>query len=187
MLLWYLLVIVAVVLCLLVRFLSHALDRRKELVHRWPRGKTFRRTHSEAIRRNRHIRFCFFCRIHLSSTNVLRRDDSGLVLESDLVLSTLGDQVGILLAGSVEEIEFLAPIAVALRFCTIVAAWLILIALEVPFSARQTPCARSFGFAFRRGIAFPFFRRLVAGRIVPGRRRENDSTSHSDNLVRAFS
>lgn len=51
--LWDLLVLVVVMLRLLIRLLSHALNGRQELVRSWGRCKTSRRPHGEAVASHR--------------------------------------------------------------------------------------------------------------------------------------
>lgn len=184
-LLWYLLLIVPVMLRLLIGLLCHALYRRQELVCIWRRYKALRRSQRKAITSDGHVCVGFFRRIHFSSTYILGCDDSRLILEGNLILSALGNQIRVPLAGGIKEIEFLAPIALSLRFCTVVAARLVLVAFQVPLSACQAARTRSLRLPFRSGVALPLFGRLVARRVVPGRRRENNSTGHPDGLLRA--
>jgi hypothetical protein len=187
--LWDLLVIVVVMLRLLIRLLSHALNGRQELVCSWRRYKTSRRPHGEAVASHRQVRLGLglFHRIHLAPAHIFGRNDPRLVLESDLVLGALGDQVSVLLACCVQEIELLAPVAVSLRLCAVVAAWLVLVTFQVPFPACQAPRARPLRLALGCGIAFPFLGWLVARRVVPGGRRNYDRTRHLGFLPRASS
>src|SRR5690242_14276360 len=164
-LLWHLLLIVTVVLRLLIGLLCHALYRRQELVCSLRRSKALRRSQREAITSNGHVCVGFFRRIHLSSTYILGCDDSRLILEGNLVLSTLGNQIRVPLAGGVKEIELLAPVALTLRFCAVVAARLGLVAFQMPLSACPAARTRSLRFSFRSGVALPLFGRLVARRV----------------------
>lgn len=90
-----------------------------------------------------------------------------------MVVDALWYQIGILLASGIEEIELLAPVAVALGLGAVVASWLGLVAFEMAFSAGQTASTRPLWFAFGGSVALSLLglRRFVSRRIVPRRRR----------------
>ena len=81
------------------------------------------------------------------------------------------DQVCVSLAGCVEEVELLAPIALALGLEAVVARWLGLIALEMALPACQAASACSLGFVVGRRIAgsLPRGQWLARGRVIIGR------------------
>lgn len=117
--------------------------------------------------------------IHVAAANILGGNGARLVLEGDAVVIALGNEVGGALAGRVEEVELLAPAALALRFGAVVARRLALVALEMALSARQAAGARALGLGLggavvvslaRRGGARPgsSTRRRVAGRGCDG-------------------
>lgn len=187
MLLGDMLMIVVVVLRLLVRLLSHALYGWKQLVCSWRGSETSRRPRCKAIGGHWYVCVGLLRRIHLSPTYVFGRDYPRLILECDLIFGAFGNQIGVLLAGCVKEVELLAPITVALRLCAVVATRLVLVALQMPFPARQASCARPLRLAFWGSVALPLLRRLVAWRVIPRRRCDNNSASHPVDLSSASS
>lgn len=101
------------------------------------------RTHVEAITAYWQVCILLLDGVHFSSTYIFGSNDARLILKGNAVVCSLGDQVCILFASSVEEVELLAPAAVALGLCAVVAGWLVLVALEMPLSTCQATCARS--------------------------------------------
>jgi hypothetical protein len=103
--------------------------------------------------------------VHLAAAHILGGNDARLVLEGDAVVGALGDEVGLLLARRVEEVELLAPVALALRLCAVVARRLRLVALEMALPARQASRARALRLPLGRGIVVPLLRgpRAAAG------------------------
>lgn len=97
-------------------------------------------------------------RVHLAAADILGGNSARLVLEGDAVVDALGDQVGIALAGCVEEVELLAPAALALRLCAVVTCRLSFIALKMALSAGEAAGAGALGFALGGGIALALLR-----------------------------
>lgn len=100
-----------------------------------------------------------FDRVHFAAAYIFASNNPRLVLEGDAVVVALGDQVGILFAGSVEEVELLAPVALALRLCAIVASGFGLVALEMALSAGQAAGAGALWLAIGGCIAVSFLGR----------------------------
>lgn len=186
-LLGHVLVIVVVMLRLLEGFLAHALYGWEQLVCSWWWSEAPRRAHCEAVGGHWDICVSLFRRIHLSPAHILSRNDSRLVLESDLIFGAFGDQVSILFAGRVKEVQLFAPIAVALGLCAIITTRLVLVALQMSLPTRQASCACSLGLALRSSVTSSLLRRLVTRRVVPWRRCYNNSASHPADLPSACS
>lgn len=139
--------------------------------------------HAKGVVAHGQVRVHFLDGIHFSTTDVFRGNCAGFVHEGYLVVDALGNQVCAAFAGGVEKVEFLPPIAVALRLEAVVARGLGLVAFEMALSARQAAGACALGLVVECGIgsAFPRGQRLVGGGIVVGRRR--GSVWHSGSLV----
>jgi hypothetical protein len=127
----------------------------------WPRRRHFNVVHGQ-------VSIQVLDWIHLFAAYILGGDSPRLVQEGDLVVYALGDQVCVLLARGVEEVEFLAPIALALRLEAIVTRRLGFVTLQMPFPASQAPGTRSLGLVVRCGIASPLLgrQRLGSGRAI---------------------
>lgn len=135
LLLWYPLRIVVVgMLVLRIRILCHALHRRHVLAHCRGGHQGSGWSHVEATVAERQMYIQLFYRVHFPASNILGGNYSRLILEGYAVVVPLRYKVGIALACRVEEVELLAPIAVALRFGAVVARWFRLIALEMALS-----------------------------------------------------
>lgn len=150
-----------------------AVDRREILLSHGSRGtESARRAHIEAIASHGDVRFPLFRRVHLPSPNIFASYGPRFILECNLVVGAFGYEVGILFACGVEEVEFLAPIAVALGFGAVVACGLCLVALEMALPAGQAACARPLGLAIcgRVAVSLLRLRWAIAGRVVPRRR-----------------
>lgn len=157
---------IVVVLYLRVQIWRHALYWRKMLpCWCWGSQATWG-SHVEAIGDYWHLVLWLLHRVHLAPADIFARNDSGLVLERDAIVVALWYEICIALACGVEEVELLAPVALALRLGAVVAAGLRLIALEMPLSAGQTAGARALGLAVGRGIAV-----ALVGRHSPAARR----------------
>lgn len=158
---------VVVELGLLVRVMGDALHWWEVLT----RGRGW--GHAKGIVGHGHVRLHFLNGIHFSAADVFGGDCARLVHEGDLVVDALGDQICISLAGGVEEVELLAPIAFSLGFEAVVAGGLGLVALEMALSARQAAGARALWPVVDSRVArsFPGGQRLVGGRVVVGRGR----------------
>jgi hypothetical protein len=87
-----------------------------------------------------------------------------------LVVDTLGNQVRVPLAGSVEEVELLAPIALALRLEAVAAGRLGLVALEMALPTCQAAGTCSLGFVVWCRIAgsLPRGQWLARRRVIVG-------------------
>lgn len=160
---------VVVELCLLVRVMGDALHWREVLTRRRGWG------HAKGIVGHGHVRLHFLNRIHFSATDVFGGDCARFVHEGNLIIDALGDQICVSLAGGVEKVELLAPIAFSLGFEAVVAGGLGLVAFEMTLSACQAAGARALWFVVDSGIArsFPSGQRLVGGRAVVGRGRSS--------------
>jgi hypothetical protein len=141
------------VLRLRIRLWHHALHRGQVLAGGSRDGQAARRSHVEAVAHDGDVGIGVVVGVHLAAPHVLAGNEARLVLEGDAVVVALGDEVGLFLARRVEEVELLAPVALALRLGAVVARRLGLVALEMALSARQTSCARALGLAVGRGLA----------------------------------
>jgi hypothetical protein len=166
LLLWRSLMVKVVIwLRLRVRVWGHALQRGNVLPC-WPRRReTTWRAHIEAID-NRYVVVWLLYGIHFPPTNIFACDDPRLVLKGNAVVGALGYDVGVSFASCVQEVELLAPTAVALRLGAVVAGGFRLVALEMALSAGQTAGARALRLAVRGRIALSFL-----GRHGPTARR----------------
>lgn len=162
---------------LLVRVVRDGLDWRGVLSRRSGRA------HTKGVVAHGQVGFDIVDGIHFSTADVFRGDCARFVHEGHLVVDALGDQVCAALAGGVEEIELLAPIAFSLRFEAVVAGWLSLIALEMALSACQTASTCSLRFVVCCAIACPFScrQRFARRGVIVGRRRS--SVCHSAALI----
>lgn len=160
---------VVVELCLLVRVMGDALHWWEVLTRRRGWG------HAKGIVGHGHVRLHFLNRIHFSATDIFGGDCARLIHEGDLVVDALGDQICVSLAGGVEEVELLAPIAFSLGFEAVVASGLGLVAFEMALSACQAAGARALWFVIYGGVArsFPGGQRLICGRVIVGRGRSS--------------
>jgi hypothetical protein len=113
-----------------------ARDRGEMLARRCRRNQAARRAHVEAVADHGDVVVGLLDGVHLAAAHILAGNGARLVLEGDAVVVALRDEVGILLARGVEEVELLAPVALALRLGAVVARRLGLVALEMALPAR---------------------------------------------------
>ena len=172
-----LLIKVVVYLSLLVRVLCDALHLRNVLTRCcwW--------AHVEAVVSHGQVGIHVLYRVHFSAAHILGCNGPRFVHEGYLIVYALGYYVCISLACGVEEVEFLAPVALALRLEAVVAGWLGLVAFEMAFSACQTASARPLWLFLGRCIAGSLAggQRLTSGRVIVGWRC--GSTSHGGVLL----